>query len=331
MNTHFGRDERYLQPLASAADGASRPRGRARLRSLLLAACLGLSAASAAGPAAAAPAENMPIWRVQIGLVTCDEANADTDNTVQVSLNADNVTLLDHARDDFARGDNHSYDLNLSGVRQISDIDWLRIAKDGNDGWCIERFALYINGARIYSSGTVRVVLDNADGNTRVLSVRGQDLRASAAWRAYTDPTSLPLTFDHGALEHRVEGLVGDAIRGTGVYWGGRHGRQSVEITQVNATDLHVDVDLAYEVDVLPDPDVDMDFDLRFSCQGGVVSITPRNLNIVVGSAGIDQAVNQLYGSLEDRFGGALAPLTFPVPLCPSITIQDDGDVVFGL
>ncbi|WP_437296815.1 hypothetical protein [Sorangium sp. So ce426] len=82
----------------------------------------------------------------------------------------------------------------------------------------------------------------------------------------------------------RVEALVGDSLHGEDLYWGNLYG-PAVEITrgcpagEAECTTAHVDLDLAYST-WLPDPEVDVDFDLDFVCADGALSIVTSNLEV---------------------------------------------------
>jgi len=280
------------------------------------------------GAAHAQPDEGTRVWRIQIGLVTWDSSNADTDNSVHVSLAPGNLTYLDHARDDFARGDNHTYDLKLDDVADLGDITRLRIRKLGNDGWRIRRVTLLVNGRTIFRRDfDPGHWLDNANGHSRTLRFGSRTLRASDAWQGWTDPTTVPLRISRGSIEHIVEGIVGDLLHEQpDAYWGNRHGDRFVTASRLNATDLRFDVDLAVDAETIcpfSDPDLDVDFDLRFTCDDGVVTIAPRNVSATVDCIWI----------ADPDLSGDLPTITFRVDdaFCPVITIEDDGDVVFSL
>lgn len=279
--------------------------------------------------AQAQPDEDTKIWRLQVKFLTADVENAGTDDEVHVSLNGDNDTWLDHARNDFERGDYHTYDLKLDNVATLADITRLRIRKTGSDGWCLRRVKLYVNGATIFQRDYDSCRwLDNEGGHSRTLRFSSATLRANAYWEGWTDPTSSPLRLSRSSIEHIVEGLVGDIIHGEpDVYWGNRHGSKYVAASRLNATDLRFDIDLAVDAETIcpfSDPDLDVDFDLRFACDAGVVTITPRNVSAVVDCIWIANP------DLSDDLP-TIAFETNDFGICPDITIEADGDVVFSV
>jgi hypothetical protein len=52
--------------------------------------------------------------------------------------------------DDFDRGREFTYDLNLSNISELSDITMLTIAKDGTDGIGIAEISLKVNGVEVF-------------------------------------------------------------------------------------------------------------------------------------------------------------------------------------
>ena len=83
----------------------------------------------------------------------------------------------------------------------------------------------------------------------------------------------------------RIESMVGHSNHDTQLYWGDIHG-SAVEITSgcpdegVDCKTLHVDLDLAADVNYLPDPEVDIDFDVEFECTEEGVLMATTNIDI---------------------------------------------------
>jgi len=98
------------------------------------------------------PREANRVWRAQIEITVADIANAGTDDTVFVSLNKNNYTRLDYARDDFKRGDTFTYDLLLDNVARLANITELSVGRqvDKNDSLRLSGFRLLINGQTIF-------------------------------------------------------------------------------------------------------------------------------------------------------------------------------------
>lgn len=278
-----------------------------------------------AAPVQAQPSEDTVVWRAQVRFRTCDSEHGGTNNSVRVSLNRSNFTWLDHPGHDFGRNDIHSYDLRLDNLATLDDITRLRVRKTGSDGWCIESVSLLINNQRIFRDTQDRT-LDNDNGHSLWFTINRDTLRANASWEDWVDPTTLPMTLSRRTIEHRIIALVGDGIHGTALEWNGLDGDRYVRVSRLDADELHVEVELEAD-DGFFYPDADIEFDLRFSCADEVISITPRDFEVTVYWPLDEDDANDIL----DAFRDAVETVPFPVPLCPDITIQDDGDVVFDL
>jgi hypothetical protein len=288
-------------------------------------------------PAMAAPSEATRVWRAQLEVRVCDVEHAGTDDSVRVELNADNKTYLDYPRDDFKRADVFTYDLNLEEVGQLSDITGLLIEKTGSDGLCLQSLALLLNGRAIFSRGwgASGFWLDNATIDTRTYLVPGPVLRFHPLWATYVSPLPSPV-IPRAELESRIAALVGTEIHGNPLYWGKLNGR-GVEVSRRDATAVHVDLDLAYKCvndwgdGGCADPGVDVDFDIRFTCAGGELTLTGENIDVDLEFGWYLQWL----GDMIELFVLDDLPMHFAtsvgVPFCPAISVNADGDVVFSL
>jgi hypothetical protein len=144
-----------------------------RGRVLKLAVALVVMVLGFAGEGFPAPPEDAPIWRLQMRLRIADIEDAGTDDDVRVQLNSRNSTWLDYGRDDFERNDTFTYDLGMVGIRKISDLEYIRISKTGDDGLALKSFVLLVNGREIYmhSFAGAGHWLDNAAGYSRMYVV----------------------------------------------------------------------------------------------------------------------------------------------------------------
>lgn len=296
----------------------------------------------------AAPPETTPIWRAQFRLVVADVSDAGTDDDVQIQLNTNNSTWLDYARNDYERNSTFTYDLMLTNARRLGDITMLRIYKNKTDAICVRSMTLIINGRTIYSKdfGNTQTTckwLDNDDGHPNAYIVSGTTLRGHPAWQGFIQP-AVPTTLTRGELESRIEGAVGDRIQSNALMWGDASynlfGR-GVEVTKKSSKSVHVDLDLAYDLPGPYNPEVDVDFDLAFSCSSGKVTATAKNYDAHLDSVIYDYLKNllpvwgpklldaltsyELKGlvdniSISSQFGGS----------CPVITVTDTASVVFS-
>jgi PLAT/LH2 domain len=294
----------------------------------------------------ATPAETAKIWRVQMRIQTADVDDAGTDDDVSIGLNSGNKTWLDYGRDDFPRNNTFTYDLNLENISHISDLDYIIIRKEGDDGLCLKSFTLLINGRVIYThvfSGSGHW-LDTESGYSPYFTVTGSAMRQDDSWRAYTQPAP-PTVIPRAETVSRIEGMVGHFIKGNNLSWGPKFGTAYVEVyRKVNtSTTLHVDLDLHYQVPVYFDPEVDVDFDIRVSCKevDGQKRIVfdVVNVNVAVDSDWYSEVLSL---GLVDFIGNKLAKGQTDavssihldgagVPFCPGIIVDDDGDINFIL
>ncbi len=284
-----------------------------------------------------AASETERIWRAQIRIYTADVGDAGTDDDVNVSLNSSDLTWLDYGRDDFERGSVFAYDLNLAGLSTFSKVNQIKITKSGTDGLCLKAFELLLNDRSVYyQSFSGCHWLDGNDGHRPSYSVTSSTLRNSSRWKNYTRP---PLTtiahLERAELESRIEGMLGHLIYYNDLYWGKIYGR-AVEVTKSSLSNaIHVDLDMAYDVRFAFDPEVDVDFDLVFSCSSGVVKITMKNLKIDVDSAWYSKVliIGSLIDYLGNKIGSAASQISKTISIntggtvCPRFYVSSLGDV----
>lgn len=322
------------------------------------------------------PAVSNAVGRLQLLVSVADVADAGTDDGLSVRLNDlsgynephGSFTHLDYSRDDFERNSSFPYDLDLAGVADLGDINQIFLEKTGSDGLCLRELQLLVNGRVVFvrtfgNTSSSCLWLDNSPGHSRTFTVPRAELRSAAPWQAY-QPPALQLVISRAELESRIEGLTGNAIHGSEIYWGHIYGR-AVEISQTNATTLHIDLDLAASVDWLPNPEVDVDMDLGvgFVPSGGgwELQISTINSAVNVDYAWWAEAISVVIdpicapvtslvrwewtwdcaSSLEDyirsRVERSFEPLDqaidagrVPCPNGPAATVGNDGSLVFG-
>ncbi len=300
------------------------------------------------------------VWRAELVLQTADVEDAGTDDSVFVLLNSaagntspgGNRTWLDYARDDFERGANASYDLGLSSVGELGDITQITIGKTGDDGWCVQDFTLRVNGFDVFQTDLRAspggcLWLDTSDGHTNTFTVDHPTLRAHALWSQYREDYALFLLAANGIpndeVVSRIESIVGDSIHGEALYWGHLYGagveaRAGCTAGAASCNVIHVDLDLAADVNNAPDPEVDIDFDLKFECSGGAINITTENVVIDADSSWFWEVLslgvmNLVDGEVEDRVQDAWQNIsqTFGGVADCSASVDPDGDVTFAV
>jgi hypothetical protein len=203
-----------------------------------------------------------------------------------------------------------------------------------------------INGRMIYgrnfrTSSSRCLLLDGDSGNRQTLyDVYSPELRANAQWQSYRQPFP-PLTIPGTDIESMIESMIGYKIHNTRLHWGHLNGR-AVEATIGDAPQtVHMDLDLAVHVPHWWDPAVDVDFDLVWNCTNGVLSVAADNVKVDVDSdwysevlsIGLVEFVDNI---AENDINEAMNELRFynttnEVPICPTITVDQDGTVRFGL
>ncbi len=300
------------------------------------------------------------VWRAQLLVMTADVKDANTKerkNGVHIRLNevfqynipSGNGTWLDYGRNDFEKGDTFTYDLNLNDVDELGDITQIGIYHEGDDGWCIERLALVVNGLEVYnisfgSTPSTCQWLDTEAGKSSSYVISHDDLRAHPKWSSYNeDAARLLLLVNQGIpqaeLESRIEAKVGDNIHGTKAYWGHLHGpaveaKKGCPLEEQSCSTVHLDLDLAADINNWWDPAVDVDFDLMISCMGGELSIEAMNVDIDVDSKWYSELlslgiINVIDGIAEDRVREIWPPImeSFNFQNCPSFNVENDGSI----
>jgi hypothetical protein len=287
-----------------------------------------------------AGAEFLPVWRAQARFGTANVSNANSD---------------------------FSYDLELTGLKDLTDITMVHIAKGGDDAWCIEFFELLVNNRLVFreefgdtESGCLW--LDNEGAAKTGHTIDHQALRDHTAWRNYTQP--FQLTIPQGEIESRLEGMIGNLIAADDrIKWGGKHGRAWVEATKRADNTIHIDLDLEGD-NFGPNPDIDIDFDIvvRFTQNEGIWELEIRTgsleadvdfdwftetLSFIlpcgpIVSVALDEGIPDCISALEDRIGRKISRGWQPIAKhftvgnpCPAgrhpvATVTDSADVALS-
>jgi hypothetical protein len=172
---------------------------------------------------------DLPVHRLQLRLRTPSVSGAGTDDDVEIRLQtpswivptvtnwspAGNSTWIDSTEDDFEGGSNHTYDLMLTNVSQVSDITMITVSKTGDDDMCIAELELLIDGQpafqRTFGDQAATCAWITA-GN--VLSITFNELRTSVAWNNLSLP---PFTgIDGAGLRSVVQTIFAHMLHGQG-------------------------------------------------------------------------------------------------------------------
>ncbi|MDH3325984.1 MAG: hypothetical protein OEM38_04620 [Gammaproteobacteria bacterium] len=243
------------------------------------------------------------VWRVQVELTTSHISNANTDDAIWVRLNTSspsyepsgNFTWMDYSTNDFERSDVKKYDLNLSGVSDMSDINRIYFGKSGSNGWCMKNVKLIVNEIDVFEKSFANEAsgchwMDNDNGNSNYYFIGKSEIRNHPKWISYNQNGALLLLTTLGIpdeeLEERIEGIVGDMMHDEPLYWGYIYD-EAVSVTRgcpntvTECGKVHVDLDMGASPSFLgiplPNVGVDVDFDLNFQCNGGTLNISTSN------------------------------------------------------
>lgn len=237
--------------------------------------------------------EDVPIYRLQISYLTANVSDGGTDDNVFVQFNSQMQPFyLDLAKDDRERNKTDLYDVVDDNIKTIRDLDNLIITKSGTDGWAMQSISIIVNGYPIFQKTLSNRWIDGNDGNSPTLTYNRQQLRADNLWRYNNRLVHVPaLMIPSRDLKNMIESLVGNQIRyiqsSHTVKWGSTGGKNTlwgdaVETKYIAADRLRVDLDLQVAVAHLPNPELDVDFDIVVRCEGNRVSMKFENFHAQV-------------------------------------------------
>lgn len=179
-----------------------------------------------------------PIGRLRIRIKIANVRDRANDSPIRVQIGdnrdgSDAVTYLNYSHDDFEQGSEFTYDLNLGGIKDVSDITHVSIINTGSDEILVEKIDLLLNWnfRNILSNSNYSEKLDSVIlysiyfGSTResaraiktiganvdAISIGYNELRASAEWKTRTSlikslltsptnfaTTNLPIVIEEG-------------------------------------------------------------------------------------------------------------------------------------
>lgn len=267
--------------------------------------------------------ENITLYRIQLRLTTGRGRGAGSDSKVHVQLNdQEKKFYLLKGIDNFQEGHTDTYDILTSNVKKIKDIQYLRFGVTGNDGVCFKKIELFFNNASVpvFSKeygGSAGACIDNDTPSlSKTLTIASAELRASSGWKYNSANANIwvpPNTISKAAIVSMVEAAIGNQIGySEGIAWGSKGGIDTiwgaaVEVNFVNSKTLHFDLDLQRTL-WGPNPEVDVDFDLEFSCENGIIKTEVKNVKSHTNIVGDAQAWirEKLADFLGDAIGGFL-------------------------
>lgn len=247
--------------------------------------------------------ENIPVYRIELRLITAGGEWDGTDNEVFVQLNGnDDIYFLDYGRDDLNRNSDQRFDIISDHIRIIRDINFIKFGVKKNDQWGIKRVELYLNNSSqpVFSKAyNPKVVINKTQGQHDQFLISSADLRSNASWQSINQNrglTALPVPVKFATINSIVESMIGNQIHHSGnsnLQWGSTDDKNTVwgdwvEGSYMNATTLHFDLDLEYAIPGSPDAEIDVDFDLVFSCNNGKIIIKTANIKTTCKYLGVD-------------------------------------------
>jgi hypothetical protein len=133
------------------------------------------------------------VWRLQLRVKVANLADAGADHPLRVQMANDGehlpvATFLDYGQDDFERGSDFTFDLNIESIRELSEITDLTIVNHRNeqDVLLIEAFSLLVNEHEPFSryfgmtpTSALRLGLSGA------YRVEHDELRSNPSWGAF--------------------------------------------------------------------------------------------------------------------------------------------------
>jgi len=188
-------------------------------------------------------------------------------------------------------------------VSRLSDLDYLRVEKTGDDGWCVKQLFLIINGRTIYSktfSGN-GLWLDNSGGQSRVFYIDDSEMRTTADWTNFFSPYR-PSVISVADMRARMEGAFGDFVAYDHLIndddmlmqKDDNDGGYGIDFYPITSNNWRVDLDA--EADVFgPNYQVDVDFDLKAVCSNGRVVFSTASI-----SPTVDYASNSPTGKVQN-------------------------------
>lgn len=184
--------------------------------------------------------ENMPLWRLQIRVVTSSVGgDPGTTGTPALRLNSSSAGvwwLNPDKPSRFTRGDSTTYDLGL--LKTPSQITMLRLGVTGSDKWCVRLIELRLNGRVAFSKAPPTGTCIRGG---RYYEYSSTAIRNDPRWRTYGTPPARPTTMSAAHLRTLIEHTIGSRMP-KAHYWGTK--RPNITITRLSSTLFRVGVRL---------------------------------------------------------------------------------------
>ena len=252
--------------------------------------------------------EEMHVWRAQVEIEVGKAEGARTNDDVYLKLNQTNFTGLEQPAHNFRQAEYYRYDLVLTDVWKLKDIDFIEVGSNGTDTLCIRMLGLSVNNRTIFR----REYLDGCaqvDANHK-LSIPRWILEGSPFWQNYTTPPR-PKDISLFEIMRRIWAVVGTDVTYDSSYYWSNHWGPPVQMfphgfnNEVRVL-VGVRTDPSWGVGVVNAP---MDFKLRFECRRlstgypPVLEVNVQDLNPAMWSDEVDAIAEGIQEALSGMQG----------------------------
>lgn len=294
--------------------------------------------------------EEMVVYRIQLRITTGTGTDAGTDDPIFTQLNGlDDKFFLVKGIDNFEEGSTVTYDVLSVNIRKVKDIEFVRFGVRDDDGVCIKKVELFLNNnpialfSKIYP-GAKGLCIDN--GSTTLMSfleIHGSQLRQSNSWNFLTPVLNVddlpamaraPVMISKDWIISMIEAAIGHHLGRGGngeLQWGtaasGNLWGDAVEAKKLNDHTLHFDLDMQMVRLIRDAGEEDVDFDLDFHCDNGMINCEVENLQGITGvlTAPFQLLTKTVFDKLK---------YVFPVVagsnrvVCTRALVTDNGDIL---
>ncbi len=232
--------------------------------------------------------EDVPVWSVHVETETANVSDASTDDRVDLSLtdNADNYPLARNA-DNRERGVTERFLVTIPNIHRVRDIKRLdlRLPPHREDGWCVQRVALFVNDepTPLFEQRFGQCKWVDTDGTSQTpLTISSSQLRADSRWSLSGRPniwTPTPAQLIPSYLRSRLENpLLAMIGHYDGTVFEDCANLSCIQVER--GSDRSVEVNLKYKHvrSFAADDHLELNFDLEFRCLDGRLEVDARNV-----------------------------------------------------
>ena len=307
--------------------------------------------------------EQLPVWRVQLRIHTCNQDKAGTDSKVYVRLTdrPNERFWLNQGGDDRKRNETEIYDVILTHpttgaalINTVRDIDQLTIGINGDDRWCFDRIDLLINNPydrkstaanyRRYSiyDYSAQQTIAKKSGFRSEFTIQGRTLRSHRRWSLSGSTLNFPwvtsmtiqnIGLQREVMEEIIEASVGHEMGPGGSLkdrnWGRKRGRTHVGILHKSS---HDDNEARLDLDIAPSRLMDAEIRFKLECGGGNLNAEVVNVNMStsrVAKAFFPSLMKAIEFGLDKVVQKSLRPTGISTSYCLPPKFTDESHLVF--